>query len=173
MLNTYRQSLKSLGQHEVKLLSTQLQTLRRALRPGFSRLNWNSLGIIDFISRCSTEIGKFNGLLGQIRKNSSAIEAVIDQIASANLIKHHSHHKQKSTAEVLDASEFIDSLNKHRNEAVESLVQKYKSIGPLLIKIESLVVNTNTGKSPSMKSYYAYWEKEVFFGIYHVSMQLC
>lgn len=163
MLTTYRHTLKTLGSHEQKLLSTQLQALRRALRPGFSRLNWNSLGIIDFIGRCNAEIGKFNALLSQIRKNSTAVETIIDQIAGAVLVQ-----EPPKKSDLLDASELIEHLNKHRNEVMETLLQKYKSVGPLLIKIESLVVNTNTGKSPHMKAYYAHWEKEIFFGIYQV-----
>ena len=51
---------------------------------------------------------------------------------------------------------------------VETLVQKYLSIGPLLIKMESLVANTNTGKSKMLKEYYAYWEHRVFFAINYV-----
>ena len=60
--------------------------------------------------------------------------------------------------------------NKHRNNIVETLVQKYRSIGPLLIKMESLVANTNTGKSKALKEYYAYWEKRVFYALNYVSV---
>ena len=45
---------------------------------------------------------------------------------------------------------------------VETLSQKYRAIGPLLTKMEGLVVNTNTGKSTKLKSYYGYWEKRAF-----------
>lgn len=58
--------------------------------------------------------------------------------------------------------------NKHRAQCVENLVQKYKSIGPLLIKMESLVANTNTGKSKMLKEYYAYWESRIFWAINYV-----
>lgn len=52
---------------------------------------------------------------------------------------------------------------------LEGIVQKYKSIGPLLIKMESLVAGTNTGKSKMLKEYYAHWERKVFAALNYVS----
>lgn len=52
---------------------------------------------------------------------------------------------------------------------MEGIVQKYLSIGPLLIKMESLVAGTNTGKSKMLKEYYAYWEKRIFVALNSVS----
>ena len=45
---------------------------------------------------------------------------------------------------------------------MEGLVRKYRAIGPLLTKMEGLIAHTNTGKSPKMHSYYAYWESRVY-----------
>ena len=45
---------------------------------------------------------------------------------------------------------------------MNSLSRKYHAIGPLLIKMEGLVVYSNTGKSPRLKHYYSYWERRVF-----------
>ena len=42
------------------------------------------------------------------------------------------------------------------------MARKYRAIGPLLTKMEGLVVHTNTGKSPKLARYYAYWERKVF-----------
>ena len=42
------------------------------------------------------------------------------------------------------------------------LARKYRGIGPLLTKVEGLVVHTNTGKSPKLRNYYAHWEKKIF-----------
>ena len=61
-----------------------------------------------------------------------------------------------------DAKDYFDYIEIHRIKTVETLSQKYRAIGPLLTKMEGLVVNTNTGKSPRLRSYYAYWEKRSF-----------
>lgn len=53
MLKSYHAILDELNSAEKKLLMEQIQELKRVMKPGFSRLNWNSLGIPDFISRCT------------------------------------------------------------------------------------------------------------------------
>lgn len=45
---------------------------------------------------------------------------------------------------------------------MNSLVRKYHGIGPLLIKVEGLVIKSNTGKAPRLKQYYQFWERKVF-----------
>ena len=56
-------------------------------------------------------------------------------------------------------------MNKTRAHATENLVQKYRSLTPLLIKMEGIVAKTNNGRSPQLKEYYAYVEKKVFLAL--------
>ena len=43
-----------------------------------------------------------------------------------------------------------------------TLVRKYHGVGPLLIKVEGLVSQSNTGRSSKLRNYFSYWEKRVF-----------
>jgi len=52
------------------------------------------------------------------------------------------------------------------------MLQKFKAIGPLLTKVEGLVVNTNTGESQKLKQYYAHWEMKIFNSLTVVSIAL-
>ena len=65
--------------------------------------------------------------------------------------------------------EFFEFQSAHRSTILNALSRKYHAIGPLLIKMEGLVVYTNSGKSPRLKSYYAHWEKKIFDAIVKVS----
>ena len=58
--------------------------------------------------------------------------------------------------------EYFEFQGEYRSGVVGSLVRKYHGIGPLLIKVEGLVVFTNTGRSFRLEKYYAYWEKRLF-----------
>lgn len=53
----------------------------------------------------------------------------------------------------------IDTNKKAKIKIVESL---FKSIGPILIKLESMILGTHTGDSANMKLYYNYQENELF-----------
>jgi len=66
MLTSYYQVMDSLNPVERELLSERTKTLCGALNPGFNPLNWNSLGIPDFIGTCNTAIKDFQSLLKQV-----------------------------------------------------------------------------------------------------------
>ena len=53
MLRSYHGVVDSLDNIEKKLLQQHLSELKRVMKPGFTRLNWNSLGIPEFIARCN------------------------------------------------------------------------------------------------------------------------
>jgi dynein heavy chain len=77
--------------------------------------------------------------------------------------------------------EYFEFLETKRQEIVSSLKRRYDLIGPLLIKIESLVFGTSTGKHRNSKSinlslsfisifflvhsFYIYWEHEIFISL--------
>ena len=70
------------------------------------------------------------------------------------------------------SQEYYDFQENYRTGVLNSLSRKYHAIGPLLIKMEGLVVYSNTGKSPRLKDYYSYWERRVFDSLVSVSWSL-
>jgi dynein heavy chain len=53
-------------------------------------------------------------------------------------------------------------MEKFRTQNLNKFLKMYKGLGPLLIKLESSVLQTSTGQSPVMKFYFEFWEKEMF-----------
>ena len=53
-------------------------------------------------------------------------------------------------------------MEKTRVDAVDELLKKYRTIPPLLGKVEEAVAGTNTGKSPQLAAYYQHWERAIF-----------
>ncbi|XP_064378089.1 dynein axonemal heavy chain 10 [Dromaius novaehollandiae] len=165
MLDHYHRLMGTLNEAETKLLDDHIQELWRVFRSGHRRLNWNSLGISDFIVCCTQAIGKFESLIHQIHKTSEDINDKLLLIESTNLFK---SPPSKNGDELPKVKEFFEHVKCERAKDVEHMVRKYVAIGPLLTKVEGLVANTNSGKSPKLFSYYAYWENR----IYQVLMQL-
>ena len=130
--------------------------------------------------RCLKAINNFQTIVKQLQKNASTIKSVVDAIASVELIRkptHLSHEVSRPQTscrltthhvtshhlpQVPEMSELADDIEKHRLSQLEELKRQYTQIGPLLIKVEEMVVNTNTGRSPRMAGYYAYWEEQIF-----------
>ena len=70
---------------------------------------------------------------------------------------------------LFDVQDFFENIERERSKDYEVLARKYRAIGPLLTKVEGLVVNTNTGKSAKLHPYYAYWERKIYASITKVS----
>jgi dynein heavy chain len=59
MLRHYYEATDQLSRVEQSLLSRKLAELGNALQPGFTTLNWNSLGIPEFVTACNKAINTF------------------------------------------------------------------------------------------------------------------
>lgn len=68
--------------------------------------------------------------------------------------------------------EYFEFLEKTRGHEMDILSRKYRAIGPLLTKMEGLVVHTNTGRSPKLQPYYAFWENAVYEALTKVCWRL-
>jgi dynein heavy chain, axonemal len=58
--------------------------------------------------------------------------------------------------------EYFKSLELERNDKTNRIQKLYDSIGPTMIKLESLILGSFTGESDKMSYYYTHWEKELF-----------
>ncbi|XP_067910591.1 dynein axonemal heavy chain 10 isoform X3 [Heterodontus francisci] len=159
MLNRYGKLMDSLSTAETKLVAEHIQELQRVIRSGYKRLNWNSLGIHDYLGRCDQAIGKFESLVNQIHKNVRDIATKLAAIDSADLFK---RPPPKSKEDLAGVKEFYEYVEQERTKEILNLVSKYKAIGPLLTKMEGLVFHTNTGKASKMALYYRFWERRVY-----------
>ncbi|XP_053061953.1 dynein axonemal heavy chain 10 isoform X4 [Acinonyx jubatus] len=119
----------------------------------------NFLGIADYITRCKQAIGKFESLVHQIHKNSDDISSRLTLIESVNLFK---YPAAKSEEELPGVKEFFEHIERERAKDADHMVRWYLAIGPLLTKVEGLVIHTNTGKAPKLAFYYEYWEHKIY-----------
>ncbi|PVD32839.1 hypothetical protein C0Q70_08286 [Pomacea canaliculata] len=159
MLHRYHSLLASLDHAEAQLLEEHMHELRRMLRPGSKRINWNSLGINDFLVKCESAVAKFESLVNQIQKNAQDINQRLSIIENSNLFK---FPPPKAPNTLPGCKEFFEYIEHERTKDLEILARKYRAIGPLLTKMEGLVVHTNTGKAPKLSQYYSFWEKKVY-----------
>nr|AML30863.1 axonemal inner arm dynein heavy chain 7 [Marsilea vestita] len=159
MLQQYQKATGVLTAVESKLLAYHIKRLQQVLDPGFSHLNWNSLGIPDFVAFCIKAINEFKSLVNQVQNNSSSIEKAVEAIASTNLLQENIIEAEE---ESMEFQELYDHLEQERQNAANEALKLYRSISPLLMKLEEIIVSTNTGRSPMMVDYYRFWEEKIF-----------
>ncbi|NWS40185.1 DYH10 protein, partial [Probosciger aterrimus] len=159
VLDQYHKLMETLNEAEIKLLDDHIKKLWDVFKSGHSRLNWNSLGIGDFIFRCTQAVRTFESLVHRIHNISEDISSRLLCIESTNLFK---FPLSKNGDKLPEAREFFEYVMCERTKDVAHMVRKYSAIPQLLIKVEGRVTNTNSGKSPKLTSYYAYWENRIY-----------
>uniref|UniRef100_A0A8C5U940 Dynein heavy chain tail domain-containing protein n=1 Tax=Malurus cyaneus samueli TaxID=2593467 RepID=A0A8C5U940_9PASS len=159
MLDHYHKLMEMVDEAETKLLKDYIQELRKILKAGHKRLTWKSVGIGEFIVQFTQAIGKFELLVHQIHHISEDICSKIRSIESTNLFKF-PHSENGDT--LPGAKEFFDYVKCEQAKDVEHMIRKYSAIPQLLIEVERRVASTNSGKSPKLASYYAYWENRIY-----------
>ena len=120
MLENYNAAIDALTPAERTLLQANVDDLQGCLRPGFVTLNWNSLGITDFIDSCGKGINDFQSISSQVQKTAANIEQVVADIANAVLVV----PPVAADDFVLETTEFAEALEKSRARTVEQLVSK-------------------------------------------------
>jgi hypothetical protein len=85
MLQHYYDVIAQLLPIERELMKRKLDELEQSLQPGFTILNWNSLGIPEFITACNKAINTFQQVVKQVQKNSGIIEQVVYAIAGSQV----------------------------------------------------------------------------------------
>nr|XP_061803884.1 dynein axonemal heavy chain 10-like [Nerophis lumbriciformis] len=158
LVNRYNSTVDSLGDAKIAMLSQNIKRVETILFPACKRLNWNSLAITDFINNGNPELSKFETVVSQIVNNELDIELKLQSIMTADLLK----CPAPSRAEMLPSiREFYECIDRERIKSINLLRSKYADIGPVISKVEHLIMETNTGKCHSMSNYYAYWEGKV------------
>lgn len=64
--------------------------------------------------------------------------------------------------------DFFETLETIRERTTGRLITTYRAMSPMLVKIEGLVMNTNSGKAPKLAHYYQFWERKIYAAIKQV-----
>lgn len=165
-LHEYDRLMGTLTEVEKKLLSAHIDDLNATIKGGFYPLNWTSQRIPSYIEELGSALEKFDSVISEVHKNAEMINDIINKISKTLLIRESDFKGSDGTRHPLDISEFFEIVEKNRAERLDALVHEYKSIGEtFLMKIEGVVAKTATGYSPTMATYYHYWERCIYNAI--------
>ena len=159
MLEHYHEVVGSVEGAELELLLEDLQATEVALQPGFIRLTWNSLGINDYIIQSDIQVCRTESTIRQIHTIKNTIQKKVDRISSCKVFdkfKIPVNGKQKNFRD------FHHDIMENQKTNIDMLVSEYEQIGPLLMKVEEILVRSRTKMHPRLASYYCYWEMQVY-----------
>ncbi|KAJ2948630.1 hypothetical protein O0L34_g7885 [Tuta absoluta] len=155
---------------EVLLMKKLLLDMERHILPGLTRISWAALGIKDYITDITKCQHSLQAVHEQLKMVEREINFLIDQIELFDLFPHimPKNWIDPDTGEPDDTwlhpckTYFVEIENERLQRVAMWMGRMFDRIGPILQKLEFLILGTATGRSKVMPSYYAYWEKRIF-----------
>ncbi|XP_066140827.1 dynein axonemal heavy chain 10 [Euwallacea fornicatus] len=167
MLEMYNGIMDRLTQPQIMLMKGKVCDVELYIQQGLSRIKWSSLSIYEYARECEVLISALNALYEHIEHMEKSLNKRVRNLQTCNLFD---FKPVKINPLRLACDDFFNAMYEDRTEKVGHLLNTYESFGSILIKLEYLVLSTNTGNSPDMCTYYNFWESEVYKAL--ISMTL-
>lgn len=164
--------------YNIKRFADEIQMILRKLKSTVYQIDYirkdivNRIQIIqsfDLFRITDSSVGKsaMNSDRPKILKSKTAKEdeATEESISSARVKFDKNIEAEKAEETILDCKDYFQKLEDYRNEKCAKIRKLYESLGSILVKLESLVLGTYSGRSETMREYYVFWENEIFNSI--------
>ncbi|XP_066245712.1 dynein axonemal heavy chain 10 isoform X2 [Euwallacea similis] len=168
MLKMYNGIMDRLTQPQIILLKRKICDVELYIQQGLSRIKWSSLSIYEYAEECKVLISALNTLYEHIEHIEKGLNKRVRNLQTCNLFD---FKPVKDKPLRLACKDFFSTMYDDRTEKVVHLLKTYESFGSILIKLEYLVLSTNTGNSPDMYTYYNFWETEVYKALISMTLQ--
>lgn len=161
MRRNYHRSLYT----QIELLKNTLLDIEKHIQPGVMRINWNSLNISDYAHECEKLLKNLNSLVEQLNHIKNDLDnRIFNGLQNYDLFslptKYYDDENQLII--LLPCKVFFQEIQAKRTELATAMSVIYRSTSPILIKLESLIFGTYTGKCAAMQLYYEKYEKKIF-----------
>uniref|UniRef100_A0A1A9ZFQ5 Dynein heavy chain tail domain-containing protein n=1 Tax=Glossina pallidipes TaxID=7398 RepID=A0A1A9ZFQ5_GLOPL len=169
----------------IKKYTESVSSLLRKLQSIVSQINYIRIDIRNRIE----QMKKFNlfsldDITAEKREPMIQFSAAAESSSSTESTEsdqpHHHHHHKVQIVRIKESEEsiseekaecgigvyhchiYMERLEQFRTEKCSAMKRLYDSLGPVLIKLESLVLGSFTGRSDKMREYYNVWEEQTF-----------
>ncbi|KAJ8963302.1 hypothetical protein NQ318_018771 [Aromia moschata] len=159
MIKDYNSMISKFTHPQMHLLKNIMRNVELHIQPAISRIKWSSLGICEYTEECSVLINNLKASYSQLERVERLLNRTIRVLATANLFSFVSVREQP---ERLSCKDFFTAINDDRTEKMSKLTKTYESVGPILVKLEAIILKTSTGKAAAMVPYYIYWESSLY-----------
>jgi len=170
MLNDWNNTINSLHQDEVPILTGCMRAVEEVFSDGASYLNWNSLGVHEFLGRCQRAIHQFKSAANSVSSNVQKINKAVTYIGDSCTIP------AEIPSTISSLTEFSNYITENQKKKQKEVLSQYLDIPPQLRIIEGNAISIvgekqqkNKGKSgiqqvnvqSALKQYYGLWENRI------------
>ncbi|XP_028981786.1 dynein heavy chain 10, axonemal [Diachasma alloeum] len=162
MIDEYNEIINKLDNADIKLLKNAIQQIEKRIQPGVTRLNWYTLGISDYAEESKKLLKNLTSIVGQVNQMKLNLDRQIESEISCYNLFTTTKDPNDPDYELSTCKTYFLDIELKRTELIAAMRRVYDSISPMLIKLESLVEGTSTGRSAEMQQFYERYEQKLF-----------
>ncbi|CAL7939586.1 unnamed protein product [Xylocopa violacea] len=164
VIDQYNEMIEKMDKADIQLLRNTLLEIEKYIQPGVMRFNWNSLNITDYAQSCEKLLKNLNSIVDQVNHMKADLDNRINtELQTYNLFS--LAPEQYKQGELMQCKTYFHEIQNQRTNLITAMTVMYQSTSPILIKLESLVLGTFTGKSPAMQLFYEKYERKIFHAL--------
>ncbi|XP_044581988.1 dynein axonemal heavy chain 10-like [Cotesia glomerata] len=160
IIDQYNELMDQLDPADVVLLKNMINNIDKYIQSGATRLNWYCLDIPNYAAHSKKLLKNLKSIIAQVNHIKKDLDGRIEHISTYNLIT--ITDSLDSNNQLLQCNIYFSEIKIKRTKLVNGMLETYLSITPILIKLESLVKNTTSGKSIAMQYFYERYEQQIF-----------
>lgn len=159
LVSDYNNLVDRLDIPQLLFVKSHLREVEKQMQPGLSRINWTSQGVHDFAVGCQQVLRNLVTLVSQMEAVSVEVGRRLGYLEQFNLFFVKSPEGDSSC---LGCKMYFSEMDRNRAESIRHMMVIYGGLGPVLMKLEGLVLQTSSGRAPVMAHSYQYWEGRTF-----------
>ncbi|XP_026741363.1 dynein heavy chain 10, axonemal [Trichoplusia ni] len=174
----YNKNTTSLSRSETHLMKKHLLDMERHILPGLTRVTWTALGIWDYIKDITKVENSLQAVYKQLKMVEKEVQFLVDQLEAFDLfplvrpVDYIDPWTDKPDPTWLyPCKTYFVEVENERLERIAHLSRIYDRIGPILMKLEYLILGSSTGTSAVMTAYYSHWEEKIFKCLVRLTME--
>ncbi|XP_039277456.1 dynein heavy chain 10, axonemal [Nilaparvata lugens] len=164
MVKAYNKLMEGLEAPQLLFMKEHIREVEKYLQPGFTRYNWASLNIKLYAKYALQKLKNATSLVVQMGDVTFNLEKRILSLSGYNmfqLVRPETKVLLKRTSRI-SCQSFFKKMSDRRMESFSHMMTTHNKVGPMLKKLEGIVLQASTGKSPLMAFFYESSESQIF-----------
>lgn len=146
---------------EFVVLNSCYSSVENGLNLGTDHVTWPSLCLATYIQELMESVERFQSMAEDVALISTVLDMRIGQIMDFQLL----HDEIDQENNNLSAAQFFKKLSLSGDEFFLEIRRIVSDLPPILLQVESIVCNSQTGSAPELQNYYDYWREKIYVAI--------
>lgn len=147
--------VEKLTPFEFVVLNGCYSSVENGLNLGTTHVTWPSLCLHSYIEELMESVERFQAMAEDVALISNVLERRI-----ACIMDYHLLNGETNEAVELSAGQFFDKLSQSGQDFFFDINRIVSELPPILLQVESIVCNSQTGSAPELQNYYDYWREK-------------